>query len=507
MTFDGTHAAVIVRELAQVSANVDFNAILPHIRETTTSCVQWAQLLGELMNNPRNIPAGPHIFNTVADKLREGKSVIVSLQLTQGGDHYFTIEPTSNGEARIMHGWQDKHPLRVEEPMPIDKIRDTLEKLTKFRHETDKVKLEKTFARLFGKDHAHLPDHIVRERVQVTSVFEGSPRESLASPTNRARLRDLSKVLAPPDRTRVSSVSNISSEMSEIAEAGQAGNRLASVRVGTGVGAAAGFVLGVAGALISGKDGEEVVLEGVKAGLGGAASGGVATAVMKNTVPTFARAGTSIVRANAAAGVALFGVFAIWDVTAWKMHKITAVELRKRLAEGAGAAGGGIAGGAAAGVAGGVWFGPIGAGIGAIVGGIAGGIGGMFAGKGIDSAIWDEGEDAVMNSYEFFGWHEVSRNTRPIKTPEEFQEAYDKKLKARPKKTKEEDWNNLCLGNFMILVKAMYPFFEDLMKIANEVREKKSDALTCIAPLVLQRIEEESTQEESVTPRVYAVTD
>lgn len=40
--------------------------------------------------------------------------------------------------------------------------------------------------------------------------------------------------------------------------------------------------------------------------------------------------------------------------------------------------------------------------------------------------IWDEGEDSVMNSYEFFGWHNVKRGTRPIKSATEIKEAYVK---------------------------------------------------------------------------------
>jgi hypothetical protein len=65
----------------------------------------------------------------------------------------------------------------------------------------------------------------------------------------------------------------------------------------------------------------------------------------------------------------MFGVFAIWDVAEWKMHKIAHVDLRKRLAaEGSGAAGFSILGGIAAGAAGGAWLGPLGAIIGMIIG-------------------------------------------------------------------------------------------------------------------------------------------
>ena len=113
----------------------------------------------------------------------------------------------------------------------------------------------------------------------------------------------------------------------------------------------------------------------------------------------------------------MFGVFALWDVAKWAKHDITAVELRQNIAEGAAGAAGGIAGGIALGAAGGVVLGPVGAFFGGVIGGIAGGFGGAAAGKAIDKAIWDEGEDSVMNSYEFFGWHDVDRGSRPINHP------------------------------------------------------------------------------------------
>ena len=77
-------------------------------------------------------------------------------------------------------------------------------------------------------------------------------------------------------------------------------------------------------------------------------------------VPTFARLGVSVFRANAIAGVAMFGAFEAWDITAWATNNITAVELRKRMAlkaaRAAGGIAGGIAGGAGAGAIAGMWY-------------------------------------------------------------------------------------------------------------------------------------------------------
>ena len=512
--FRGSDAATIVRNLAEISSNAEAQLIVKHITTTTTSCIQWATTLQHLMQNtkPLYVPKhgtdiNPQVFDKVATRLKAGKTMLVGLHLTKGGDHVFAIEPLPRGEARVIQGWQGQHPLRVEDAMPVDKLVQNLKSLSTLDHVDDKAALEKTLGKLFGKDHAGLTDDFVRRKTDFTSIIEGSPRESLRSESNRARLRGLSKIIAPPDSRSSSSslsgsdssVSRPGSRLEDVVEFGGTRGKLASVGIGTAVGAGIGFVLGVGGSLIYGDDWEEAGLAGLRGGLGGAAAGGAATAVAKNTVPTFARAGTSIVRANAAAGVALFGVFAIWDVVEWKMNNITAVELRERLAAGSGAAAGGFLAGAAAGAAGGVVGGPIGAAIGAIIGGIAGSIAGTFAGKEIDDAIWDDTEDAVMNTYEFFGRHDVARNTRPIFTPEEIEEAFDKKRKEKPEEMAQADWDNICLANFMILVKAMYPMFEDLMKLANKVSENKSDAMAVVSKIIFELSQHEEEEEKTTS--------
>jgi len=170
-------------------------------------------------------------------------------------------------------------------------------------------------------------------------------------------------------------------------------------------------ILGADGVILKRGDWEEVLEEGVKTGLALGVGEGAGALVAKSVVPTFARAGVSVVRANAAAGAAMFGVVALWDVAKWAKHDITSVELRQNLTEGAAGAAAGVAAGIAAGAVGGVLLGPVGSFFGAIAGGVAKGFGGAKAGKVIDKAIWNVGEDSVMNSYEFFGWHNVKRGT------------------------------------------------------------------------------------------------
>lgn len=254
------------------------------------------------------------------------------------------------------------------------------------------------------------------------------------------------------------------------------------MRMNAGVGAGLGFVFGAGGILLVGLiKGTRVVY--AKVGLAVLKSGltrGLGCAVAKVGAPTFARVGVSIVGASAVAGVSVFGFFAIWDVVKWKMKGITKVQLRKRLAQGAGEAAGGLGAAAALGAAGGFCFGPIGALAGAFVGGIAGGIGGLFGGRAIDRRIWNENEDAVMNSYEFFGWRDVKRNTRPTKSADEIGKAYNRKLGEKPKRVKEEDWHKFCLGSLMDLLPAMYPEFKKMMQLADELQKKESSGLSAI---------------------------
>ena len=250
------------------------------------------------------------------------------------------------------------------------------------------------------------------------------------------------------------------------------------VRYAAGFGAAFGFVLGAGGALISHADFEEVLEEGFKTGLGVSVGEGVGAVVAKSvTTPTIAKAGMSIVRANAAAGAAMFGVFALWDIAKWGRHDITAVQLRKNIAKGAAGATGGIAGGIALGAA----LGPGGAIVGGIIGGIAGGFGGAAAGKAIDKAIWDEGEDSVMNSYEFFGWHDVKRGQRPLKSAKAITAAYTRMLDKKPsKKLKDKDWATYCTANLMVLLRAMYPELKTILKISEYLRNNSSKAVSII---------------------------
>ena len=121
--------------------------------------------------------------------------------------------------------------------------------------------------------------------------------------------------------------------------------------------------------------------------------------------------------------------------------------------------------------------GPIGVAIGFFAG-LIGGVVGANVGKHIDHWIWDQGEDDVMNCYEFFGWHDVERDTRPEKSPEEFGAAFETALHDKKHEdVSEHNWYLTCLRNFMVLVGEMYPETKEIFKKMHEVAEESAKSL------------------------------
>ncbi|XP_035255337.1 uncharacterized protein LOC118217572 isoform X2 [Anguilla anguilla] len=505
----GQDIADAIKHLATLQGN---QAALEQIREATTSCIHWGGILQELMQKDSikylfvrefNKPMQLCQIENIGDELRAGKAVLVAIKLPDCDQHIFCIEPRADGRrARIVHAWQDVHSVRAERNMPIEEIMDHIKGLWSSDCVADGSKLQNIFKKLFGADaQFNSNGRPVRQRISFETVLSGRPERPLDEIGSRQRLSSLLSEMSDWQSGRLSRSSGTSGRQSACSSRSSiipdeplapVPSKVGMIRTGTAVGAALGFVFGVGGVLWSGeRDPKEVALAGTKSTLGGAASGAAGAAAAKYLTPTFGRIGTSLVRANVLSGVAFFSVFAIWDVVEWKVHKITDVQLRQRMAEGAAGAAGGIGGGAAAGVGFGLLFGPIGAVVGGIVGGLAGGIGGAFAGKAIDGAIWDESEDSVMNMYEFFGWRDVKRNTRPVKTAEEMGKAYDKKLESRPSKIKEEDWDRICTASIIVLLQAMYPVFIDVMKMADNLQKNRSDGVSAVGTAMYQSISEE----------------
>lgn len=122
----GSDVTHLVRTLEAVRRNP---ASLQAIEEATTSCVQWGGVLQQLIPDAQpffvrkpNINIGPEDFNRIAEELRKGNAVLVSVKFPGSTNHVFAIEARENGTARILHAWQGKHQLRVERTMPVDEM-------------------------------------------------------------------------------------------------------------------------------------------------------------------------------------------------------------------------------------------------------------------------------------------------------------------------------------------------------------------------------------------------
>ena len=132
------------------------------IEVAKTSCVMWASVLESLIDNPQMIYARdqpgkviqPEDFAKLERHLREGKAVLVHAKLPGSTDHAFTIEGDGR-QARILHAWQDGHALRVEDPMPIEKIVGFLKELPTYDYSNpgDVAKVQDVRRQLWGLDH------------------------------------------------------------------------------------------------------------------------------------------------------------------------------------------------------------------------------------------------------------------------------------------------------------------------------------------------------------------
>ena len=178
---DGSDVTHLVRTLEAVHRNP---AALQAIEEATTSCVQWGGVLQQLIPDAQpffvrkpNINIRPEHFNRIAEELRKGNAVLVSMKFPGSTNHVFAIEARENGTARILHAWQDKHQLRVERTMPVDEMVVYLRRLPELDWVTDKPELQNICHKLWGADHAELevPDIETssRKRISYEMLIKG----------------------------------------------------------------------------------------------------------------------------------------------------------------------------------------------------------------------------------------------------------------------------------------------------------------------------------------------
>ena len=485
--FEGAISGDAVEEMVKTAAGVHNSEhkteILDGIKDAVTMCKKQGKVLQELFEEDTlsvHIPAPnstlqDHNWVKIERNLMGGMAALMFVKLPESKVHVFAIVRDEDKKPYVLHGWQG-HSVRLESSMAIEDLVSLLKDL----HSYDYTKASDVSVacdkrkQIWGSDHMGSSEPVeCQEPVRIT--FEAVLTGFLQVPLGQCeeKLGSMSVELAE--------WCNVASQTTEDPD---------------GFRAAFGFVFGSGGALelddgdleiqqVTPTDQEKLLARGQAQLAGGA--------VAKLATPGIARIGVSVVRANAAAGAVLFGINALWDVQKWAQNDITAVQLRKNFAQNAAGAAGGVAAGIAAGAAGGFLGGPLGAFVGGVLGGIAGGLAGGAAGKALDEAIWDENEDLVMESYDFFGWRFVSRCSRPKKSGEEVREAYLHKLRGtnQPSGVKDNDWAKYCTAMLMVLLRAMYPELKQMFEIAEDLNESKTKAVTMIGTCMYSSLEEE----------------
>lgn len=498
--------------------------IQDQIKGVVDSCQGWAQAFqllcenvepldnlvgkrvefdGEMVNSWDLLDKGPEgvekfeemhraLYEKMAENLKAGKVVIAEMKLPLAvdsiHDHYFTLEPVLDGtHVRCFHGWQGRHEVLSTEPIPIDDMVNSFNQLTSYdwdpnTGEVDVEGMEEAFKNIFGEQDKEVAKRVIDEHENTTQktrkrpVFGGHSGEPTAVTENpEDYCEEIAKMVNKLNETWFYSPEgellyrpdfHDTEEGFEPPEAIPAEEYEAEFGAckGVAMGSLFGLVFGAGTAILQGDNLKGVMEEGLKGLIAGGIGDASAYAVKR-------KFGESVLRDNVVTAVAMTVVFTVWDVHKWEMHEITKVEFREHLAQGIGGAVGGVFGAAAAGAAVGEVATPIGAVIGFFAG-LIGGVIGANVGSTVDHWIWDQGEDDIMNCYEFFGWDDVERDTRPEKSAEEFGEAFDTALHEKKHEDVAEDhWHVLCLRNFMVLVNEMYPESKELMEKMENVAQ------------------------------------
>ena len=487
--FEGAISGDAVEEMVKTAAGIHHSEhkseILDGIKDAVTLCKMQGKVLQELFEEDTlsvHIPAPSstlqdHNWVKIERNLRGGMAALMFVKLPESNCkvHVVAIASDEDKKAYILHGWQDNS-VQLESSMNIEDLVSLLKDLRSYDYtkaSNVSVACDK-HKQICGSDHMGSSEPVeCQEPVRIT--FEAVSTGFLQVPLDQCEEKLVSMSVELAEWCNVAS---------------QTTKDPAWFR------AAFGFVFGSGGALelddgdleiqqVMPTDQEKLLARGQPQSAGGTAA--------KLAVPGISSGiGVSVVRANAAAGAAMFGVIALWDVARWAQNDITAVQLRKSVAEGAAGAAGGVTGGIALGAVGGLVLGPVGVFVGGVVGGIAGGLVGGFAGKSIDEAIWDEGEDIVMESYEFFGWDGVSRGSRSKESGQRVKKAYLKKLDEKPSSVDEKDWAKYCTAMLMVLLRAMYPELKQMFEIAEDLNKSKTKAVKMIGTGMYSSLKEEN---------------
>ena len=440
MSGKGAVRGEVVEELVRTAAELHGNQEILHaIEYAATSCMKWGIALQTLfvedslnmlyVRDKQDKEVQKQVFGKIERDLRQGKAIFVQTRLPGGTDHVFTIVG-DEGEARICHAWQNKHGLREERSMPIEDMVSLLEKLPTYDYTKrgDVAKVLDVRKRLWGSDHM-MSGNIgssSRTKISFNAISSGAPKKPLT-----AILEILGKLSIELVEWHSESISGrslvSSSNVEEMSGTHSVSQGAETVRYTECFGAGLEFVFGVGGTLLSNKTSywEE---EGIKTALAMGVGESTGAAVTTSVKPR-AAARRSVVHQ---AGSARFGL----------------LENAEALIDD----------------------------VGQTVGGLFDGfVGQLTAGKPIDMAMWDEGEDSVIASYKFFGWQDVVGDTLPIKSAQEIKDAYLKMLDNKPSwRIRKNHWATHCTANLMVLLRAMFPGLKKMMTISGELRSNST---------------------------------
>ena len=106
-------------------------------RNEETSCISCGLAIGFLMRVPVRVlyqetqvedQATVDMFQQMVQELHNHNIVSIHINL-YGTEHVFGIIPLSDGEAFVLHAWQDIHGVRAERAMEIEELVNLLEQL------------------------------------------------------------------------------------------------------------------------------------------------------------------------------------------------------------------------------------------------------------------------------------------------------------------------------------------------------------------------------------------
>ena len=164
----GAISGEAVEQMVKNAVNVHENKqILEDLEDVGTSCQRWGHILQSLFvdgsvknildilySRKPNVAMQEQDWAKIEQNLEQGRAVLFYVKLPGSRDHVFTIV-ANKGRARIVHAWQNHHPIRAERSMPIKDMISLLKKLPKYSYAnpSEVPKIQEVCGKLWGLDH------------------------------------------------------------------------------------------------------------------------------------------------------------------------------------------------------------------------------------------------------------------------------------------------------------------------------------------------------------------